>query len=158
MDTKIRITSKSRDISLDFIKVLATIAVVKLHSGYDGLAGSTIQYMCGFAVPLFFMVSGALALNKKIMGGYYLKKGFNIIILMLCWLVPLYVLTVLKKHSLVNPIEFFFEPMFQKGRMAICWFLWALFFIYMLSPLLKNCLIVSTIETLQPTSYSSSCL
>lgn len=54
-----------RNIGLDCLKVIATLFVIKLHSGYSGYTSELIHYVCGLAIPIFFMVSGALIFNKR---------------------------------------------------------------------------------------------
>lgn len=50
--------NSKRDVGLDFIKVLSTVAVVRLHAGHAGFAGPLIYYMSGIAVPLFLWYRG----------------------------------------------------------------------------------------------------
>lgn len=67
-----------------------------------------------------------------------IKKAANILALLLCWLVPLYIVRALVNQNLNNPIVFFFEPMLRQGVLSTCWFLWGLVFLYLLSPLLRK--------------------
>lgn len=54
----------SRNVGLDCLKLIATFFVIKLHSGYSGYFSELIHYISGLAIPIFFMVSGSLTLNK----------------------------------------------------------------------------------------------
>lgn len=49
-----------RHYNIDLIRTLACIAVIGLHTyGIEiGLPNSIVYYLCGFAVPCFFMSSG----------------------------------------------------------------------------------------------------
>ena len=62
---------KERNLNLDFIKILAMIFVIGMHSGtsfYIGNIDVNRYYrltICGTAIPLFFTVSGYLLLGRK---------------------------------------------------------------------------------------------
>lgn len=133
---------KSRDLSLDFLKIIATFAVVKLHSGYFGFISEIIHYLCGFAVPVFFMVSGALMLNRDggIQWNYSFKRVYRIFFLITIWTVPVYVLNVAKQGGFVNPIVIFFQSLFQHGVLGHFWYLWTLVFLTIFSPFLYKLL------------------
>ena len=49
-----------RDCSIDLIRVIACVAVVGLHTFPKDLSlvTASLYYLCGFAVPFFFMSSG----------------------------------------------------------------------------------------------------
>lgn len=133
-----------RDSSLDLLKVLATIAVVKLHSGYLAPSGNSwlpfelIHYLCGFAVPIFMMVTGALLLNRKkeVTWGYVLKKALRVIGLMFSWCVLFALVQSVGEHRLVNPVRLLLRSVIQSDVFWHFWYLWALIFLYLLTPLL----------------------
>lgn len=131
-------TKQERDTSLDFLKVMAAFAVLKLHSGYYGTAGAILQYMCGFAIPVFFMVSGALLLNRAdgVSAAYVKKRMIRILALMFAWNLMIVILVSLKNKSIVNPLEYFIQAMFQKGCFWHFWYLWSLVFLTAVSPFL----------------------
>lgn len=54
------LTDSQRNCNIDLIRVLACAAVVGLHTIPKDLSVSTasLYYLCGFAVPFFFMTSG----------------------------------------------------------------------------------------------------
>lgn len=133
-------TVKKRDICLDLLKVMAAFAVVKLHSGCYGFAGAVVQYMCGFAIPIFFMVSGSLMLNRPdgISKNYIIKRMIRILGLMFVWNLMVVVLVVIKDKSLINPLEYMIQAMFQKGYFWHFWYLWSLLFLTILSPVISR--------------------
>ena len=66
---------------IDRIKVFATICVVLLHAGNLGRIFNVIHYMAGCAIPLFFMCSGAVILNKDELSlGWVFRKICRIVL------------------------------------------------------------------------------
>ena len=59
--------AEERNTNLDLMRILACIAVVGLHTLQKDLSvfNSSLYYMCGFAVPVFFMASGYILLNRE---------------------------------------------------------------------------------------------
>ena len=55
-----------RDIGIDVLRLVACCAVVGLHTFTKGLTDvSTVAYYASsFAIPVFFMASGAFLLNR----------------------------------------------------------------------------------------------
>lgn len=129
-----------RNVGLDMLKVLATFSVLKLHAGYNGFASEIIHYICGLAVPIFFMVSGALTLNRS--GGvdkkYAISRSARVLCLMFIWNVPFVFLNILRNWTFVNPIKYMFAALFQRGYLWHFWYLWALVFMYVLSPIMSR--------------------
>lgn len=144
-----RETKQKRDTSLDLLKVMAAFAVVKLHSGFYGFAGAVLQYMCGFAIPIFFMVSGALLLNRPngMSKNYVIKRMIRILGLMFVWNLIVVVLVMIKNKSVMNPLEYMIQAMFQNGYFWHFWYLWSLLFLTALSPLLHRALASRTMRT-----------
>ena len=51
--------TKKRNVNLDGLKLLACFAVIGLHVftyNYNNTIITYIHYMCGYAVPIFFLV------------------------------------------------------------------------------------------------------
>src|SRR5574344_966994 len=85
-----------RKIYIDMLRILACVAVIFNHfdpgfynSSYIGFGRPSYFFMlflsilCKFAVPLFFMISGALLLGKKESTKDIIKKRLSRIILSL---------------------------------------------------------------------------
>lgn len=56
-----------RNINIDLLKVIACFCVITLHTvGMDiSLINSSLYYIAGLAVPMFFMVNGYLLFSKE---------------------------------------------------------------------------------------------
>ena len=81
--------TKKRNVNLDGLKLLACFAVIGLHVftyNYNNTIITYIHYMCGYAVPIFFLVNGYLILNKKeVTYTYTAKKILKILFLVVLW-------------------------------------------------------------------------
>lgn len=87
--------TQERNLNLDFIKIIAMIFVVGLHSiASFNICGINVnQYytitICGTAIPLFFTVSGYLLLGRKNIDWHYsVKKIWGIVrfVFIICWI------------------------------------------------------------------------
>lgn len=63
-------TDKSRNLSIDFVKVVAMMCVMILHipsmwRADDNLLAFTMSRSAGMAIPLFFMASGFFCLAEN---------------------------------------------------------------------------------------------
>lgn len=58
--------TKKYNSTLDFLKCLACMAVVFMHTNAGSIVDSVLTCLCRFAVPLFFMVSGYYCYNRDI--------------------------------------------------------------------------------------------
>lgn len=127
---------KGRNKQLDLMKILATFAVIRLHSGVCGFADRIILYMCGFAVPIFFMVSGALILGRsdKISNKYVFTRSCRILKLIIIWGLLLLIPISIINREIPNLVIFFTSSVFQTKPLWQFWFLWALLFLTLCSP------------------------
>lgn len=57
---------KSRNMSLDVLKLIASYVVVFIHFKFSGLTGDIVDALARFAVPVFFMISGYFAYSNSI--------------------------------------------------------------------------------------------
>ena len=129
----------NRDLSLDFLKLIATFGVVVLHTVNKDLSiFNYILYCCGvFSIPIFFMVDGALLLNKKeITFKYSLRKIYSTIKLVMFWAIIGFICNSILKKSLDSWYIDIFGWFIQKGFFGLFWFFGALLIIYLLLPLL----------------------
>ena len=57
---------QKRNINLDMVKIIACISVIGLHTSQKDISAfnAALYYLCGFAVPVFFMSSGYILLDK----------------------------------------------------------------------------------------------
>lgn len=155
--------SKERFIYLDFIKVLAIYFVCFYHYNnfdIDFLSNSSIStylsyFIKGIAstgVPLFFMVNGALMLNRNYNLNKHIKKIIKIIVLTIVWgIMTLLILSLIKGNS--YSIISFTNALWtwEIGSINHLWFLHALVCVYILYPLIKE---VYDIEDKKVLNYS----
>lgn len=73
--------SKSRNYTLELMKLLAAYMVVFIHVPFYGQGGQTMSALARFAVPLFFVVSGFYSYQMP--ADRYLKRAKNIFLLFL---------------------------------------------------------------------------
>ena len=137
----------SRNYNLDLLKIIACIAVVGLHTLQKDLSviNSTLYYCCGFAVPVFFMCSGYMLLNRnQVTVSYVIRKITSILRVVLLWSFLIYVAEIgwdiLKgQFGILSLLDFpiiALKSLLQKGRLWQFWYLGALMILYALLPLL----------------------
>jgi len=129
-----------RNLGLDFIKILATIAVIGLHTVATKYSrvNLLVYCFCGCAMPLFFMTNGYLTLTKqKIDYLYSIQKIRNILILTLFWNILSILFDFIKTKNLTQAPTDILGPYIQRGVMYQFWFLGTLIIIYLALPLLK---------------------
>ena len=138
-----------RNCNVDFIRVIACIAVVGLHTFPKDLSVATaaLYYLCGFAVPFFFMSSGYFLLNRgEVSYKYAVQKCAGIIRIVFLWNAMLFILRFGKQLFLdrkitINLLGFgkeFAKSFVQRGTFWQFWYLGALLIIYMLLPFLSK--------------------
>lgn len=140
---------QSRNHNIDLIKMVACIAVVGIHAFPRDLSEITalLYYLCGFAVPVFFMSSGYLLLNRgPVTIKYSMKKCIGIIRVVICWntiisgckAIRALVLSRDFMNELINlPLECV-KSIFKEGTIWQFWYLGALLIIYLLLPILSR--------------------
>lgn len=140
-----RQTDRQRNSNIDLTRIFACIAVVGLHTFPREHSVGTLlaYYLCGFAIPFFFMSSGYFLLNRGIINwNYPLKKAFSIIRLVVLWNLVFDILKSVFKVYLTAKLNIewldipqdIIKSFLQKGEMGHFWYLGALIIIYMLLP------------------------
>lgn len=141
--------AQSRDMNMDLLRVAACVAVVGLHTVWKDLSliSSTVYYLFGFAIPCFWMTSGAFLMNRGPMEWKYaVKKPLKILRLVLIWnaiaLLIKYIAGALSGSPVpVSPYIYIMESLFcliQRGSLTHFWYLGALIIVYLLLPLLTR--------------------
>jgi surface polysaccharide O-acyltransferase-like enzyme len=83
-----------RDISLDFIRLIAILLVICIHVSAKGFplmnqshwwAVNAYESVSRISVPLFFMVTGALLLHRENTVASIVKRSWRIIVPLACW-------------------------------------------------------------------------
>ena len=142
---------------LDFIKAIAISLVVIYHSTpfarinflTDGSPLNYLEYffftLLGFGVPLFFLVNGALLLNKKLNIPKHYAKMFRMALLGIVWAcMTMFFLRYYREH-LLGRADARYSPsdtirailFFQGDWLTHLWFIKALVAIHILAPLVK---------------------
>ncbi len=132
---------RKRDLSLDAIKILACAGVVILHTldRNSGTVAQILYYLGTISIPLFFMVNGALLLNKeKITFKYCILKIVKIILITLFWSTLLFFIKAIVNRDVSEWYIDIFGCFIQKGYFNIFWFFGSLILIYLLLPVIHK--------------------
>ncbi len=132
--------SAQRNLGLDLVKIVATIAMIGLHTIASRYSRINLIAYCffGCAMPLFFMTNGYSTLNKaKVDFLYSMQKIRNILLITLFWNIVGALFDYIKTKDFHRiPINIL-GPYIQKGLMAQFWFFGTLILFYLALPLLK---------------------
>ncbi len=140
---------------IDYLRVTSMLAVVMIHicttamtdfgdgiGTYKGVLFVSVTNLLHFAVPVFFMISGALLLDpkKEMTLGKLLKKylmKYAGVILIFCWAFAL-IEIVFDKHD-IQLIYFpqSFLNMIQGKTWAHMWYMYTLFGVMLVLPILR---------------------
>jgi surface polysaccharide O-acyltransferase-like enzyme len=133
--------SNGRDLTIDLIKIIAMLGVISLHCNMDRLdnmVAFVISRIAGISIPLFFMVSGYLLLEKGGDWRYSFRKILGIIkYVFLCSLVFSFFYVIVHQQFNINVFGIFLRSFIQKGPLWMFWYFGAMCLLYMLLPLLK---------------------
>lgn len=146
-----QIVIMNKDSNIALIKVIAIFLVILDHtSSWFNFFGGHIKYYCLFqsiskcAVPVFFMVTGALLINKKEESlSVYAKKRFRKIIIpfiiwSLIWQLYQYYVPLQDWQRTLSDVNLSNPFYFLKGHTAAhLWFMYVLIFIYILIPIIQ---------------------
>lgn len=148
---------KERYFYLDVLKTIAVFFVCLYHFYIGGIIGysnnlSIANYIerflfniCSCCVPLFFMLNGALVLNRELNIRKHLKKCGKIFIQCLIWkCIAIIICTIFNNikllkyspYTLFNSI--FFTDMLEGINLTEFWFIYVLLCIYFLLPFIKK--------------------
>ena len=141
---------KQRFIFLDFIKTLAIYLVCFYHfnslsinflknPSFSTFLNYFIKGIASVGVPLFFMVNGALMLNRNYDLKTHIKKIFNIVVLTVIWaMITLLALSAIRENP--YSVREFINSLWtlERGTISHLWFLQALVCVYILFPLIKE--------------------
>lgn len=129
---------KQRDCALDLLKIVSCMLVVLMHtlrlSDSDVTENFIFYYLTRCSVPIFFMVAGAVQMNrKKVEINYCIKKIINIVIVLVIYYLSDYII----RFSLID--HFSFSLISLKNvyyDFGVFWFFWTMILIYLVLPLL----------------------
>ena len=137
---------KKRIVYLDYLRFIASLAVIGIHVSGKGTyvlgnsldanppifaLAATIDACLRFAVPIFFMISGALVFLKSEMdiAQFYCQRAKRIIIPLIFWAL-FYSFTFNKGYSLQEHIK----QVLLGNSFYHLWFLYAVIGLYLISP------------------------
>lgn len=131
------------------MRILACIAVVGLHTLQKDLSvfNSTMYYICGFAVPVFFMASGYILLNRgRISFQYSIRKCRSVLKIVVLWAAIVFIGSMcldlvrgtLDSNIVLSFIKLVVKSLVQKGTLWHFWYFGALIIVYMCAPLLSK--------------------
>ena len=136
--------AEQRIVYYDILRAIAPIFVVFIHAavtfGGHTLKIHFIQEFGRWAVPIFFMISGALLLNPKKKFNtktFYLKNIKRIVIALVAWLVIYTVLFALLSYSAETREYAIGASLAGRGESYHLWFLYTLVAIYLLVPIIR---------------------
>jgi len=132
---------KHRELGLDVLKIVACFGVVVLHTiNRDSSSVARFLYYFGtISIPLFFMVNGALLLNKDTISfRYCLSKIVRIILITLFWSTLLFLMHAIKNKSFNGWYIDIFGGYIQRGYFNIFWFFGSLIIIYLFLPIIHR--------------------
>ena len=150
MDRKTN-TRTTRIYAFDIMRIIAICAVVMIHISAEfvnAFPNGTFDFVCGnilnslslFAVPIFFMISGALMLNedKKVTTRKILYSACNMFVLLVTWNI-LYSVA----YNVIKPIVFNETISLTAIMHTIInghyhmWYLFVLIGLYLITPILR---------------------
>ena len=135
---------------LDFLRVFATVMVFIIHCTYEYMwdfsnKGEALWVFLVYltellrtGVPIFFMISGYLLLQKDItdIKGFYKKRFLKIAVPFIIYDIFYYILNCMIYGSEIT-ISRFFAELADKGSAYHLWFVYSILFIYLLMPFLR---------------------
>lgn len=140
---------KERNYAFDFIRVISMLLVIVIHlsnyycRGFSNL--SNISYLgaviwnalARVAVPLFFMLSGVLLLNKEHNKDKYKERIIKYTLILIIWSVIYYVWHYLFHNIKFNLPKDIFIHLFQPVSRHL-WFMYPLIGIYIILPFIQS--------------------
>ncbi|MCD7777443.1 MAG: acyltransferase, partial [Clostridiales bacterium] len=139
----------SRDYNVDLMKIIACIAVVGLHTFKKDISvlNSTLYYLYGFAVPVFFVSGGAFLMNRKTVSlRYIIKKIITVLKVVVIWniiITGVYLASDIILHTgyeftLLTIPKKIIKCLVQKGTLWHFWYFGALIILYIMLPILHR--------------------
>lgn len=139
---------------IEYLRVIAMLAVVAIHvciaalgnfnnySQFDAVLYASVRNIFHFAVPIFFMISGALILSpdrelplKKLLRRYLLKYGFVIVVF--GWFFAAIERYFVSKKMSIDLFTGSFLDMLTGKSWDHMWYMYALFGTMLVVPILR---------------------
>ena len=138
----------------DIIRICACLMIVMMHSPLpskegDGLFLSSMSYLTASGIGLFFMVSGALLLPVKLNTRSFLWKRFvKIALPTMFWTLFYLCCNVWMKDGNITWRNILSVPFSAQGN-PVLWFIYTLFGLYLLAPILSRWLVLTSRKELE---------
>ncbi|MBH5318681.1 acyltransferase family protein [Paenibacillus sp. GSMTC-2017] len=145
-----------RIIYIDILRILSIVAVIVLHitaplltrtndfSTTSWWIGNVLNSVCRFAVPVFFMISGAMILRTEVksIAEFYKKRILPLLVPLVAWslIYGLYFQYVILKSKLGAwefILDFGYKLLTDRNYVHL-WFLYSIIAIYMTVPLISK--------------------
>lgn len=142
-----------RDISLDFIRLVAILLVICIHVSAKGFAlmdqmnwwaVNTYESISRISVPLFLMVTGALLLHRENSVPSILQRLWRVIVPLFCWSV-LYLLWF--KYTGTN-YDAWIPRILRAPVVAHLWYLYTLLGAYLFLPVVSGFFQANSLKTM----------
>lgn len=139
--------TQERNLNLDFIKILAMVFVVGVHTNTTFYIGNIninryyILTICGTAIPLFFTVSGYLLLGRKNVDWHYsAKKIWSIVrfVFIVCWIYWLIMFFITQEPHWDKLYKDPLSAFLMGGTFWQFWYFGAMNLLYIIYPLLNK--------------------
>ncbi|TVX93579.1 acyltransferase [Paenibacillus agilis] len=146
----------NRIIYIDILRILSIVAVIALHTTADLLIRSTdfnssswwfsniLNSIARFAVPVFFMISGAMMLKVNVTSyrSFYIKRILPLFLALVSWSIiyDLYNQFYILKYELTlwQYVPGFGYRLIMNQNYVHLWFLYVIIAIYMTVPLISK--------------------
>ena len=134
-----------KDSSLDFLRVLSMFLVIVIHMAncycrnFANISGFSFSIACIFnilarvSVPIFFMISGALLIPKKLTKEKYIFKVKRMVIVLVLWTFIYILFEYFYLGTVPNFLHLFLEP-----SRAHLWFMYAIICLYIALPFINK--------------------
>lgn len=148
-----------RDYALDFIRLMATIMVICIHASAEGFGGIGQRHWWGvnvyesisrISVPLFFMVTGALVLQKEVTVSSILSRTWRVALPLLAWSV-LYLgwfVSIGEPQFIHLPLIDWLPRILQAPVVGHLWYLYTLIGAYLFLPVMAGFFQANRLPTL----------
>lgn len=136
-----------RILAFDFIRIMSCFLIVLIHSplpsnSINGPFLTSLSFFTAPAIGLFFMISGALILPiKQSFSEFILKRLLKIGFPLLIWTIIYLALKIYFSQSELNLLQIAFSMPFSAQGTGVFWFIYTLFGIYFIAPILSSWLI-----------------
>ena len=142
--------NSERKTYIDILNIIAIISVIALHcngivhGNPNARAWNTsliVECLCYFAVPVFFMLSGANLMNyrdKYDTKTFFKKRFVRVLIPFLFWSMFMFCYKIFITHSItINGVKDFINAFFANKEETTYYFFWNIIGLYLTMPLLS---------------------